>query len=162
MIRKRVSRRYQHYGIAPDRSERYRPASNTSNPCNLGNLSAVYTLCAGATGRYVARRLDRTGTRPGDRAVEKMRKPPTSLQQACNMLTTGLQLLPHFGIAPILPCCRSGGATAGFLQPEGRGPAPSGLRPVRWCRQDTSGLKPGATNGRVCQADCRPTARRPR
>ena len=81
------------------------PTSNPSNPCNLGNPSAVYTLYPGPAGRYAARRLDRTGTRPGDRAGEKMRELPTSLQQACNLLATSLQLLPlprHcYGVAPL-------------------------------------------------------------
>ena len=77
-----------------------------------------------------------------DRAGEKKRKAPTSLQQACNMLATSLQLAPYSGMAGVLPRCRSR-ATAAFLGPKGRTPAPTVLRHPSRCRQDTSRKQAG-------------------
>jgi hypothetical protein len=117
-----ADRQSPHRGIAPDKSERGTPTWDLSNPCNPGNFSAVYTRYAGSAGRYVACRLGLADAQPGDRTGERTRKPQTSLQQACNMLTTCLQPRLYSGTAKVLHRYRSGAMRA-FLPPEGGAPA---------------------------------------
>ena len=81
-----------------------------------------------------------TGLVPGwwNRAGERGRRLPTSLQQACNLLATCLQLLPHSSATTVLPRVDAR-ATLAFLQPKGRAPAPAGLRLAWSYRQETPG-----------------------
>jgi hypothetical protein len=90
-----------------------------------GKASAPHAICPGTSGSHSARRLDRTGARPGDRARERMEKtqtslgrrhaqPGASLLRACGWRVVSVMLRWYFdGISMYLRCIFDG--FQGFL-----------------------------------------------
>jgi hypothetical protein len=107
------------------------PVQNPAGPCNLGSPSVVYTLYLDRAGCDVARRLDRTSAQPRCRTEVRRRKAQTSLQHACNMPATSLQLRRYFGTPPVVLQCRTGN-TSTFLQPKDGTVSSAGLRLAWW------------------------------
>jgi hypothetical protein len=88
-------------------------ARNPSYPCNLAYPPMVYIFDASASGRLVARQVDRIRAPLGNRAKEGGGKLQRRLQQACNMPATTLQLWRHSGVAKVLlRCCTDFAASA--------------------------------------------------
>ena len=76
--------------------------SARSESCNLASFSAVYIFSRGVSGRLAAGRLERTRAALGNRAAEERGKLQISLQEACNMPATCLQLWKHSSVALVL------------------------------------------------------------
>lgn len=79
--------------------------SARSESCNLASFSAVYIFSRGVSGRLAAGRLEGTGEAPGNRGTEEGGKLQRSLQEACNMPATCLQLWKRSSMALVLLLC---------------------------------------------------------
>src|ERR1035438_10135721 len=85
--------------------------------------------------------------RAEERAGERRRKDPTSLQQACNRFATSLQLWGRSCTATVLLRRRSGGATGFFLLKRGEAAEDSGSGVTTQAAGDPGRVELGRTKG---------------
>jgi hypothetical protein len=119
-------------------------------------LGSVKFFKSNVTWGTLALSIHYMGARAEVRAGGGRRKVPISLQQACNMPATWLQLARCSGTAEVIPRWRSEATTA-FLQRKGGAPASSGLRCARREGVKTSACRT-LRGARGTQRSARPTA----